>query len=645
MNQERSEPLKRFYITTPIYYVNDVPHIGHAYTTIAADVLARYKRLCGYQVFFLTGSDEHGQKVERTAKEGGETPKELADRVVERFKGLWKRLNISNDGFIRTTDTRHKEGVRKFFKTVYDKGDIYLGEYEDWYCTPCETFWTKTQLRDGKCPDCGRPTEKLKEKSYFFRMSKYQERLLEHIKNNPDFIQPPSRRNEVISFIKGGLRDLSVSRTTFDWGIRLPIDPDHVIYVWFDALINYITGIGYGDDEECFKRFWPADIHIIGKDILRFHAVYWPTFLMSADLPLPKKVFGHGWWTVDGKKMSKSLQNVVEPNILIDEYGTDALRYFLLREIPFGIDGDFSHKAMIGRINSDLANDIGNLLSRSVTMVKKYFNGIVPTPSEKGDFDEDLIKMSIRVITEIDPLIDKLAFNKVLISIWDIVRGANKYIDDTAPWTYAKKEDGRKRLSTIIYNILESLRIVTLLIYPFMPETAEELWRQLGIEEELSSHNINKVKEWGKLKPGTQIRPGRHLFPRIDEERINKIMDTVIDKETKKEEAPSLISIEEFAKLDMRVGEIREADKVEGSKKLLKLRVDIGTEERIVVAGIAADYKPEGLIGKKVIVVVNLKPAKLMGIESQGMVLAANGEKGIILAEFSDDVGRGTKVK
>ncbi len=506
---------RTFYVTTPIYYVNDVPHIGHAYTTLAADVLARYKRIKGYEVFFLTGTDEHGQKVEKAANAAGETPLELADRVVKRFQALWEKLDIAPSDFIRTTQERHKKGVATLFRKVMAQGDIYLGEYEDWYCTPCETFWTETQLIDGKCPDCNRPTEKLKEESYFFRMSKYQEKLLAHIEANPEFIQPKSRRNEIISFVREGLRDLSISRTTFQWGIPVPENPSHVIYVWFDALANYITALGFPAEGGDFERFWPADVHLIGKDILRFHTVYWPTFLLSAGLPLPRKVFAHGWWTVEGQKMSKSLQNVVEPNMLIDRYGVDAVRYFLLREVPFGLDGDFSHAALIHRINSDLANDLGNLLNRSTAMVHKYFAGQVMEPAEPQQIDNDYRARTEAMVAQVEANMEELAFSRALQNIWEVVSAGNKYIDETAPWALAKDPGQRPRLATVMYHLLESQRIVYFLLSAFMPKTAAKALGYLGWQEAPAAQGF----AWGGLRGGTTVIKAEALFPRIEGEK------------------------------------------------------------------------------------------------------------------------------
>jgi len=502
-----------FYVTTPIYYVNDVPHIGHAYTTLAADVLARYKRLKGFDVFFLTGTDEHGQKVEKAANTAGETPLELADRVMKRFQSLWEKLGISNTDFIRTTQERHKKGAASMFEKVMQQGDIYLGEYEDWYCTPCETFWTETQLIDYKCPDCNRPTEKLKEESYFFRMSKYQEQLLAHIEANPDFIQPKSRRNEILSFVKEGLRDLSVSRTTFQWGIPVPGNEKHVIYVWFDALTNYLTALGYPAEGGDVAKFWPVDVQLIGKDILRFHTVYWPTFLMAAGLPIPKKVFAHGWWTVEGQKMSKSLQNVVEPNMLIEKYGVDAVRYFLLREVPFGLDGDFSHAALVNRINSDLANDLGNLLNRSTAMLGKYFGGVLEAPAEETALDAALREKTVDMVQQVNQQLEELAFSKALQSIWEVISAGNKYIDETAPWTLAKDPALKGRLGTVMYYMLESQRVVHSLLSAFMPKTAEKALGYLGVTEAPDEKSLC----WGGLKPGTAIARAEALFPRIEE--------------------------------------------------------------------------------------------------------------------------------
>ncbi|KAF1855994.1 hypothetical protein Lal_00004290 [Lupinus albus] len=640
---------KTFYITTPIYYPSDRLHIGHAYCTTVADSIARYKRLADYEVLFLTGSDEHGQKIERKAKENGVTPIQYVDKIVDGFKNLWEKLNISHDDFIRTTETRHREVVQSIFQKIFDQGDIYKAAYEGWYCTPCETFWLETKLENGNCPDCGRPVELLKEESYFFKMSKYQERLLQYIEQNPDFIQPTSRRNEMINFIKGGLEDLCVSRTTFDWGIPVPFDTKHVVYVWFDALTNYITAAGYLHDRDKFAKFWPADIHLVGKEIVRFHSIIWPIILMALGAELPKMVYGHGWLVVEGDKMSKSKGNVIDPVALIDEFGPDAIRYFLLKEITLGQDGNFSRDALINRINADLANDLGNLLHRTLSMIGRFNGGVIQAAGEKEAIDAELAQLAHNTAANYEKNMESMEINAALKEIWALVSRSNKYIDETAPWTLAKDPAKRARLDTVMYNLAEVLRIVTILVSPFMPTTAPKIWAQLGIETAFADVRLHDAQSWGLLAAGTKVAKPEPIFPRIEIKPEAEVQSAAAPA-AKVQPAPAAdssqeeITIDDFGKMDLRVAKVLTCEKVKGADKLLQFTVDLGTETRTVISGIAKHYQPEELVGRNVVMVANLKPAKIRGIESRGMLLSASCEDKLILVD-APDMPAGSRVK
>ena len=634
-----------FYVTTPIYYINSEPHIGSAYTTIVADVVARYKRLDGYDVFFLTGTDEHGQKVLQAAEARNMSPQAFCDELAGKFQKLWKELKITNNQFVRTTDEIHMNTVQHFIKKMKENGDIYKGQYEGWYCVPCETFWTEEDIGKEKiCPSCGREVKRVKEENYFFRLSKYNDALLKLFRENPNFVQPDFRRNEMLKILEGGLRDLSITRTSFKWGVPMPDDPKHVIYVWVDALINYISAIGYPHDMEKFEKYWPADVHLIGKEINRFHSLIWPAMLMSAGLPLPKQVYAHGWLTVNGQKISKSLGNAIDPREFVKTYGNDAVRYYLLKDIQFGRDGDFSEENLITRINADLANDLGNLLHRTQAMIKKFNDDIIPEPYENDTVDKGLISLAKKTVTAYKEYMDKLKFTQALETIWELVKYGNKYIDLTEPWKLGKLPDKKERLNTVLYNLAEVLRLVSLMIAPIMPDTANEIFKRIGKQ---AVENFETL-EWGRLEAGLGIVHGSPLFPRIDlkEHRwVSRVSEESASEKAEIEETANLIEIRDFAQVELRIGKILEAEKIKKSKKLLKLQIDLGDlGRRQIVAGIAQHYEPEKLIGLKVVVVTNLKPARLMGEESKGMLLAAKDGQKLTVLTVHRDVEPGAKI-
>lgn len=648
---------KTFYLTTPIYYPSGNLHIGHAYTTVAGDAIARYKRLQGYDVMYLTGTDEHGQKIEQKAEKAGLTPQRYVDGIVAGIQDLWEKLQISNDDFIRTTQKRHKKVVQHIFERLLKQGDIYLGEYEGWYCRECESFFTERQLIEGKCPDCGREVEKVKEESYFFKMNKYVDRLLKYYEDHPDFIQPESRKKEMINnFLKPGLEDLAVSRVSFEWGVPVKSNPKHVIYVWIDALTNYITALGYGTDEDGkFHKYWPADVHLMSKEIVRFHTIYWPILLMALDLPLPKKVFAHGWLLMKDGKMSKSKGNVVDPNLLIDRYGLDALRYYLLRQVPFGDDGVFTPEGFVERVNYDLANDLGNLVNRTVAMINQYFEGEIP--EYKGSltsFDDSLVELAAATKDKVENEMENMEFSVALSSIWQLVSRTNKYIDETQPWILAKQESERERLGGVMVHLAETIRHISILIAPFMTETPKKIWDQLGIQEgELT--NWKGLEGFGKIPSGTKVKKGKPIFPRLDikkeaefiVEHMKGTSSSANESKDKQPEKPKTgeINIDEFAKVEMRVAEVKKVEPVKGADRLLKLQLDLGYEQRQVVSGIAQHYKPEELEGKKVICVTNLKPVKLRGERSDGMILAGEENGKLSVATIDEVIPNGTKIK